>query len=123
MPEGYDTLVREGGESLSGGERQRIHIARAIVRGAPLVILDEPSAALDARTEAAVRAALRELTRGRTTFVVAHAPATWRAADRILVLSAGRVAGFGSHDELERTCAAYRELNDAPAEDASEVRA
>src|SRR5262249_53199406 len=65
MPEGYDTIVREGGESLSGGERQRLNIARAIVRDAPLVILDEPATALDARTEAAVKAALRELTRGR----------------------------------------------------------
>src|SRR5213075_816744 len=103
MPEGYDTVIREGGESLSGGERQRINIARAIVRDTRLVVLDEPSTALDARTEAAVKAALHELTRGRTTFVVAHSAATWRAADRVLVLSAGRVAGFGTPPELERT--------------------
>jgi ATP-binding cassette subfamily B protein len=123
MPQGYDTLVREGGESLSGGERQRINIARAIVRDAPLVILDEPSTALDARTEAAVRGAMRALTRGRTTLVVAHAAATWRAADRILVLSGGRVAGFGTHEELARSCPPYRELNDVAADDAFEVRA
>jgi ATP-binding cassette subfamily B protein len=123
MPQGYDTLIREGGESLSGGERQRINIARAIVREARLVILDEPSTALDARTEAAVRSAMRELTRGRTTFLVAHSAATWREADRILLLEQGRVAGFGTHEELERTCAAYRELIGAHADDVREVRA
>jgi len=123
MPQGYDTLIREGGESLSGGERQRINIARAIVRDARLVILDEPSTALDARTEAAVRKAMRELTHGRTTFLVAHSAASWREADRILLLAHGRVAGFGTHEELERTCAAYRELVEAPADDAWEVRA
>jgi ABC-type multidrug transport system fused ATPase/permease subunit len=122
MPEGYDTLVREGGNSLSGGERQRMNIARAILREAPLVILDEPSTALDARTEAAVKLALRQLTRGRTTFIVAHSAATWRAADRILLLSGGRVAGFGTPAELERTCAEYREL-DGVASDTFEVRA
>jgi ATP-binding cassette subfamily B protein len=122
MPEGYDTLVREGGNSLSGGERQRLNIARAILREAPLVILDEPSTALDARTEAAVRLALRQLTRGRTTFIVAHSAATWRAADRILLLSGGRVAGFGTPAELEQTCAEYREL-DGVASDTFEVRA
>ena len=123
MPQGYDTLIREGGESLSGGERQRINIARAIVREARLVILDEPSTALDARTEAAVRSAMRELTRGRTTFLVAHSAATWREADRILLLEQGRVAGFGTHEELERTCDAYRELIGAHADDVREVRA
>ena len=123
MPEGYGTLIREGGESLSGGERQRINIARAIVREARLVILDEPSTALDARTEAAVRSAMRELTRGRTTFLVAHSAATWREADRILLLARGRVAGFGTHEELERTCAEYRELIEVPADDVREVRA
>jgi ATP-binding cassette subfamily B protein len=123
MPQGYDTLIREGGESLSGGERQRINIARAIVRDAALVILDEPSTALDARTEAAVRGAMRELTRGKTTFLVAHSAATWREADRILLLSHGGVAGFGTHAELLRTCAAYRELIEAPADEAFEVRA
>jgi len=123
MPQGYDTLIREGGESLSGGERQRINLARAIVRDARLVILDEPSTALDARTEAAVRTAMRELTLGRTTFLVAHSAASWREADRILLLAHGRVAGFGTHEELERTCAAYRELVEAPADDAHEVRA
>ena len=123
MPQGYDTLVREGGESLSGGERQRINIARAIVREARLVILDEPSTALDARTEAAVRSAMRELTRGRTTFLVAHSAATWREADRILLLEHGRVAGLGTHEELERTCEAYRELIGAHTDVAREVRA
>jgi ATP-binding cassette subfamily B protein len=123
MPQGYDTLVREGGESLSGGERQRINIARAIVREARLVILDEPSTALDARTEAAVRSAMRELTRGRTTFLVAHSAATWRDADRILLLERGRIAGLGTHEELERTCEAYRELIGAHADDLREVRA
>jgi ATP-binding cassette subfamily B protein len=87
------------------------------------VILDEPSTALDARTEAAVRSAMRELTRGRTTFLVAHSAATWREADRILLLEQGRVAGFGTHEELERTCAAYRELIGAHADDVREVRA
>ena len=119
MPAGYDSVIREGGESLSGGERQRINIARAIVRDASIVILDEPVTALDARTEAAVRGALRELTRGRTTFIVAHAPATMAWADRILLLDHGRLAGFGTHAELERTCGLYRELRAIQAEDAA----
>lgn len=110
MPGGYAAIVEEGGDNLSGGERQRINIARALMREAPIVVLDEPATALDARTETRVRAALDRLTGGRTTFVVAHQLGTIARADRILYLEGGRMAGFGTHEELIDTCPGYREI-------------
>jgi ABC-type multidrug transport system fused ATPase/permease subunit len=113
MPDGYDTRIEEGADNLSGRERQRLHIARALVRDAPIVILDEPATGLDARTDARVRAALEALTRGRTTFIVAHRLATVAGCDKVLVLERGRVAAFGTHEELLRDSAWYRTLHEA----------
>src|SRR5947207_26743 len=100
LPEGYDTVLGERGATLSGGERQRISIARALLRDAPVLILDEPTSALDAQTEHLILEALGRLMAGRTTLLIAHRLSTIRGADRIVVLSEGRVAESGTHTEL-----------------------
>ncbi len=107
LARGYDTRVGEGGRSLSGGQRQRVAIARAFLVDPAVLLLDEATAALDAESEQAVQDALRELRRGRTTFIVAHRLNTVREADRILVVVDGQVVGSGRHEELLRTCPAY----------------
>ena len=100
LPEGVDTMVGERGAQLSGGQRQRVTIARAFLKGAPILILDEATSHLDAVNEAAVHEALERLMAGRTTIVIAHRLSTVRNADRIAVLDAGRIAEIGSHEEL-----------------------
>ncbi|WP_246843084.1 ABC transporter ATP-binding protein [Allokutzneria sp. NRRL B-24872] len=100
LPQGYDTLLDAGGGSLSGGERQRLTIARAILSGAPIVVLDEATAALDPDSEAAVQDALAALAVGKTVIVIAHRLHTIAEADQILVLDGGRVAERGRHDDL-----------------------
>jgi subfamily B ATP-binding cassette protein MsbA len=100
LPEGYDTVVGQGGLTLSGGQRQRIGIARAMIRDAGILIMDEPTSGLDAESERLVFAGLATLTAGRTTFVIAHNLRTVRHAHCILVLDAGRIVERGTHDEL-----------------------
>lgn len=100
LPEGWDTRVGEAGSALSGGERQRVAIARALLKDAPVVLLDEATAALDVVNEAAVADAIRELARDRTVVVVAHRLSTVLDADQILVLDQGRITERGRHDEL-----------------------
>jgi ATP-binding cassette subfamily B protein len=117
MPGGYDTVIAEGGENLSGGQKQRINVARAIIRDTPIVILDEPGKSLDPLAEARVNAAIRELTRGKTTFIVAHRLSTVAAADRILLLDDGRLVQQGTHEELMRQSSLYRELYELQADD------
>ncbi|MFG1396780.1 glucan ABC transporter ATP-binding protein/ permease [Roseixanthobacter pseudopolyaromaticivorans] len=109
-PEGLRALVGERGRALSGGERQRLSIARALLKDPPILILDEATSALDATTEAKVQAALDEVMKGRTTFVIAHRLATVRNADRILVFDEGRVIEAGSFDHLMRLGGRFAEL-------------
>jgi len=110
LPDGYDTVVGERGETISGGQRQRIAIARAVVRNAPILILDEPTTGLDARSERMVLDALDHLMEGRTTIIIAHKLATVRRADLILVVEGGRIAESGSHQELAALGGRYAEL-------------
>lgn len=107
MPNGYDTILGERGVNLSGGQRQRLSIARAFLKNAPILILDEPTSALDTHTEAALLACLRELMRGRTTFVIAHRLSTVREADLIVVFENGKIIESGHHDELLRRDSVY----------------
>src|SRR5206468_3380430 len=100
MPEGYDTMVGERGVTLSGGQRQRIAIARAIIRDAPILIMDEPTTGLDAASETLVLEALNNLMAGRTCIINAHRLATIRRADVIFVLQDGRIVERGSHQSL-----------------------
>jgi ABC-type multidrug transport system fused ATPase/permease subunit len=111
MPNGYDTLVGERGLTVSGGQRQRIGIARAIIRDCPILILDEPTAALDTESERLVMEGLAKLMRGRTVITIAHRLSTIRDADKIIVLDGGIVAEQGSHDELLRLGGIYAELH------------
>lgn len=100
FPDGYATLVGEGGHRLSGGQRQRLALARAVLKDAPVLILDEATSAVDNETEAAIQRSLHRIAEGRTTVIIAHRLSTVRHADRILVLEGGAVAEAGSHEEL-----------------------
>ncbi|MFP8885979.1 ABC transporter ATP-binding protein [Streptomyces mangrovi] len=110
LPQGLDTRVGEQGLSLSGGQRQRLALARAVVGRPRFLVLDDPLSALDVRTEALVEAALREVLAGTTALVVAHRPSTVLLADRVALLSRGRIAAVGTHAELLRSSAEYRHL-------------
>ncbi len=108
LPQGYDTVIGEGGGTLSGGEKQRISIARAILKDAPIVILDEATASIDPENEHLIQAALSELTRGKTIITIAHRLATIEQADQILVVEEGRIVQRGTHRELIRQPCRYR---------------
>jgi len=110
LPEGYATPVREGGGNFSGGERQRIGIARALLKASPILILDEPTSAVDAISESAIFDTLRSLRPTHTTLVIAHRLSTIRDATRILVLDGGRLVAQGTHDELTRSSSLYRRM-------------
>jgi len=110
FPDGYDTLVGERGMQLSGGQRQRISIARAILKNAPVLILDEATSHLDAVNERQVRQALETLMAGRTTVVIAHRLSTIRDADRIVVLDNGHAVEQGSHHDLLASHGLYSQL-------------
>jgi ATP-binding cassette subfamily B protein/subfamily B ATP-binding cassette protein MsbA len=102
LPQGYDTVLDELGATVSEGEKQRLTIARALLRDAPVLILDEPTSSVDSQTETSIMEGLRLLAAGRTTFIIAHRLSTVRQADRIVVLRSGRIVEQGGFDELLR---------------------
>jgi len=127
MPQGYDTVIGEKGFRLSCGEKQRLSIARAILKNAPILILDEATSSLDSESESLVQAALANLMQNRTALVIAHRLGTIRRANRIAVLEDGRITAIGSHDELLTTSPTYQRLYqlqfmDLPEKQGSEIR-
>ncbi|MEI6124923.1 MAG: ABC transporter ATP-binding protein [Pseudomonadota bacterium] len=110
MPHGYDTVIGEHGQKLSGGQRQRLAIARAILKNAPVLILDEATSSLDSQLEEDIQRSLEGLIKSRTTFIISHRLSTIRNADRIIVLATGRIVEEGSHEELLRQGGEYTKL-------------
>ena len=113
LPQGYDTVCGGGGGHLSGGEKQRISIARAMLKDAPIVILDEATASMDPENEAMIQRAISRLTKGRTLVVIAHRLGTIAGADQIVVMEKGRIVDHGSQDTLLERCPLYRQMWDA----------
>ena len=117
LPDGYDTVVGERGLTLSGGQRQRVAIARALIAEPRILILDDATSSVDARTEEAIKRGLREVMEGRTTFVVAHRLSTVSLADEIVVMDGGRIVDRGRHEELLERCPLYAEIAEFGCED------
>ncbi len=121
LPRKWDTIIGEQGVKLSGGERQRISIARALLKNAPILILDEATSSLDTEAEVEVQNALENLMRGRTTLVIAHRLSTIRNANRIIVIKDGAIVEEGRHDELLAVCGEYRKLYDMQFRDEADL--
>ena len=112
MPEGIDTIIGENGERLSGGERQRLSIARAILKDAPVVLLDEATASLDVENESLIQEALSELIKEKTVIIIAHRMRTIRSVDKIVLLNEGKIEAMGSDKELYEKSEMYRNMVD-----------
>ena len=113
LSNGYDTRVGEGGGHLSGGERQRISIARAMLKNAPIVILDEATSYIDPENEALIQNALANLVKGKTLIIIAHRLKTIVDADRIFVIKDGKLNSYGTHEELLKSSELYKEMYSA----------
>jgi ABC-type multidrug transport system fused ATPase/permease subunit len=110
LPDGYDSVIGEDGAGLSGGQLQRIVIARAILKNPPILIFDEATSQVDAKSESKIHDAIEEIMRDRTSFVIAHRFSTVISADTIVVMDEGRIVAQGSHAELMKDCALYQGL-------------
>ena len=110
FPEKYQSVLGERGVTVSGGQKQRISIARALMKNAPILILDDSVSAVDVNTEKAILGNLKTLRKGKTTILIAHRISTVENMDKILYLEGGRVSAFGTHAELVATCESYRNL-------------
>ena len=110
LPKSYDTLIGENGIRLSGGQKQRISIARAVLKNAPIILLDEATSSLDSESEERVQNAIINLTKNKTTLVIAHRLSTIIRADKIFVLNQGKIADFGTHNELLKKSMIYKNL-------------
>jgi ABC-type multidrug transport system fused ATPase/permease subunit len=121
LPEGYDTWVGERGITLSGGQKQRVAIARTLLMGPPILVLDDSTSSVDTETEYLIQQALAELIRGRTTFVIAQRLRTVKAADQILVMRDDRIVERGRHEELLKRGGFYREIYDLELRDQEEA--
>jgi ATP-binding cassette subfamily B protein len=119
LPKGYETIIGEGGASLSGGEKQRISIARAIMKDAPVIILDEATANVDPENETELTAAIEALTREKTIIMIAHRLKTVRNADQIFVIDNGRISQKGTHEELLKQDGIYKSFVEGRQEAAS----
>jgi len=117
LPDGYDTLIGERGVKLSGGQRQRLAIARAVLKDAPILILDEATSSVDTETEMLIQQALERLMVGRTTLIIAHRLSTIRDADLIVVLENSRIVERGSHEALMAQNGLYKHLNEVQFDD------
>ena len=117
LPQGYDTVIGERGVKLSGGQKQRLSIARAVLKDAPILILDEATSSVDTETERLIQQALDRLMQGKTTLVIAHRLSTIRNADQIVVLGNGGIAERGNHDELMAQRGIYWHLNRVQSQD------
>jgi len=112
LPEGIDTVIGENGHTLSGGERQRLSIARAFLKDAPIILLDESTASLDPETETEIQSAIERLTKNKTVLMIAHRLRTIEGCDSIIVLDKGQIAGVGRHEELMKECELYRKMQE-----------
>jgi ABC-type multidrug transport system fused ATPase/permease subunit len=112
LPDGYETIIGERGVKLSGGQKQRLAIARAVLKDAPVLILDEATSSVDTQTELLIQQALERLMVGRTTIIIAHRLSTIRSADKIVVLEGSEIVQSGTHEELIGEDGLYRQLNE-----------
>lgn len=120
QPQGLQAFVAQGGTNFSGGQKQRLSIARALVKKPQLYIFDDSFSALDFKTDAALRKALKKETKDAAVLIVAQRVSTIRHADQIIVLHEGKMAGIGTHDELLKTCSVYQEIYTSQTKEAKE---